>query len=65
MGMKLRVFEKRVLRRIFGPKRDEVTKVWRKVHNKEIHNFYSLPSKIRMINSGKVRCAEHVEGIGR
>jgi hypothetical protein len=45
---KLRVFENRVLRRIFGPKRDGVTGGWRKLHNEELHNFYSLPSIIRI-----------------
>jgi hypothetical protein len=42
------VFENRVLRRIFGPKRDEVTGGWRKLHNEELHNLYSSPSIIRM-----------------
>jgi hypothetical protein len=46
---RLRVFENRVLRRIFGPKRDEVTRGWRKLHNEELHNFYSSPNIIRMI----------------
>jgi hypothetical protein len=48
------VFENRVLRRIFGPKRDEVTGVWRKLYNKELHNLYSSPSMIgmRMIWAG-------------
>jgi hypothetical protein len=44
-----RVFENGVLRGIFGPKRDEVTGGWRKLHNEELHNLYSSPSKIRMI----------------
>jgi hypothetical protein len=43
---RLRVFENRVLRRIFGPKRDEVTGDWRKLHNEELHNLYSSPSKL-------------------
>jgi hypothetical protein len=47
----LRVFENRVLRRIFGPKRDEVTGGWRKLHNEEFHNLYSSPSIIRVIKS--------------
>ncbi|PNF23443.1 hypothetical protein B7P43_G09115 [Cryptotermes secundus] len=46
---RLRVFENRVLRRIFGPKRDEVTGGWRKLRNEELHNLYSSPSIIRMI----------------
>jgi hypothetical protein len=43
---KLRVFENRMLRRIFGPKRDRVTGEWRKLHNEELHNLYSSPSKL-------------------
>jgi hypothetical protein len=46
---RLRVFENRLLRRIFGPKRDEVTGDWRKLHNEELHNLYASPSIIRMI----------------
>jgi hypothetical protein len=45
------VFENKVLRRIFGPKRDEVTGEWRKMHNKELHDLYSSPSIIRIIKS--------------
>jgi hypothetical protein len=45
---RLRVVENRVLRRIFGPKRDGVMGGWRKLHNEELHNVYSSPSKIRM-----------------
>jgi hypothetical protein len=52
---RLRVFENRVLRRIFGPKRDEVMEYWRKLLNEELHNLYSSPSIIRMIKSRKVR----------
>jgi hypothetical protein len=48
---KLRVFENRVLRMIFGPKRDDVTGGWRKLHNEELHNLYSSPSIIRIIKS--------------
>jgi hypothetical protein len=44
---RLRVFENRVLRRIFGPKRDEVTREWRKFHSEELHNLYSSPNIIR------------------
>jgi hypothetical protein len=46
---RLRAFENRVLRRIFGSKRDEVTGVWRKLHNEELRNLYSSPSIIKMI----------------
>jgi hypothetical protein len=56
---RLRVFEKRVLRRILGPKRDEVTGGWRKLHNEELHNLYFPPSIIRIIGSRRMRFAEH------
>jgi hypothetical protein len=52
---RLRVFENRVLRRIFGPNRDEVTGDWRKLHNEELHSLYSSPSIIRMIKSRSMR----------
>jgi hypothetical protein len=58
------VFENRVLRRIFGPKRDEVTGEWRKLHNEELHDLYSLPSIIRIIKSKKMRWAGHVARMG-
>jgi hypothetical protein len=58
------VFENRVLRRIFGPKRDEVTGDWRKLHNEELHNLYSSPNIIRMIKSGKMRWAGHIARMG-
>jgi hypothetical protein len=51
---RLRVFENRVLRRIFGPKRDEVTGEWRKLHNEELHNFYSSPDIIRQVKSRRM-----------
>jgi hypothetical protein len=51
------VFENRVLRRIFGPKRDEVIGGWRKLHNEELNNLYSSPSIIRMIKSRRMRWA--------
>jgi hypothetical protein len=51
----LRVFENRVLRRIFGPKRDEVTGGWRKLHNEELHGLYSPPSIIRVIKARRIR----------
>jgi hypothetical protein len=57
---KLRVFENRVLRRIFGPRRAGVTGEWRKLHNEEFHNLYSSPSIIRIIKSGRMRWARHV-----
>jgi hypothetical protein len=54
------VFENRVLRRIFGPKRDEVTGEWRKLHNAELHNLYSSPDIIRQMKSRRMRWAGHV-----
>jgi hypothetical protein len=57
---KLRVFQNRVLRRIFGPKRVRVTGGWRKLHNEELHNLYSSPSIIRIIKSRRIRWAGHV-----
>jgi hypothetical protein len=61
---RLRVFENRVLRRIFGLKRDEVTREWRKLHNEELHNLYSSPNIIRMIKSRKMKWAGHVARMG-
>jgi hypothetical protein len=58
------VFENRVLRRIFGPKRDEVTRGWRKLHYEELHSLHSSPSIIRMIKSRRMRWAGHVAPIG-
>jgi hypothetical protein len=49
-----------VLRRIFGPKRDEVTGGWRRLHNEELHNLYSSPSINRMVKSRRMGWAEHV-----
>jgi hypothetical protein len=54
----------RMLRRIFGPKKDGVTGVWRKLHNEEIHNLYSSPSIIRIIMSRRMKWAEHVARMG-
>jgi hypothetical protein len=59
------VFENRVLRRIFGPKRDGVTGGWRKPHNEELHDLYSSPSIIRIIKSRRTRWAGHVAQMGR
>jgi PAS domain-containing protein len=58
------VFENRVLRRIFGWKRDEVIGGWRKLRNEELHNLFSLPSIIRMIKSKRMRWAGHVARMG-
>jgi hypothetical protein len=57
---RLRVFENRVLRWIFGPKRDEVTGEWRKMHNEELRDLYSSASVIRIIKSRRMRWAGHV-----
>jgi hypothetical protein len=62
---RLKVFENRVLRRIFGPRRVEVTGEWRKLHNEELRNLYSSPSIIRIIKSRKTRWAGHVARMGR
>jgi hypothetical protein len=48
---RLRVFENRVLRRVFGPKRDKVTGEWRKLHNEELNDMYSLPNIVRLVKS--------------
>jgi hypothetical protein len=58
------VFENRVLRRIFGPKRDGVTGGWRKLHNEELHNLYSSPFIIIIIKSKRIRWAGHVARMG-
>jgi hypothetical protein len=58
------VFENRVLRRIFGPKKDEVIGGWGKLHNEELHNLYGSPSIIRMIKSRRMRWARHVARMG-
>jgi hypothetical protein len=53
----MRVFENRVLRRVFGPKRDEVTGEWRKLHNEELSDLYSLPNIVRVVKSRRMRWA--------
>jgi hypothetical protein len=58
------VFENRVLRRIFGPRRDEVTGEWRKLHNEELRDLYSSPSKIRIIKLRRMRWAGQVARMG-
>jgi hypothetical protein len=58
------VFENRVLRRIFGAKRDEVSGDWRKLHNEELHNLYSSHSIIRIIKSRRMRWAGRVAPMG-
>jgi hypothetical protein len=58
------VFENRVLRRIFGPNRDEVTGKWRKLHNERLRDLYSSPSIIRIIKSRRMRLAGHVARMG-
>jgi hypothetical protein len=61
---RLRVFENRVLRRIFGPKRNEVTGEWRKLHDAELHNWYSSPNIITQTKSRRMRWAGHVAHMG-
>jgi hypothetical protein len=61
---RLRVFENKVLRRIFGPKRDEVTGEWRKLHNEELRDLYSSPCIIRLIKPRRMRWAGHVARMG-
>jgi hypothetical protein len=61
---RLRVFESKVQRRIFGPKRDEVTGGWRNLHNEELHDLYSSPSIIRIMKAWRMRWAGHVARMG-
>jgi len=61
---RLRVFENRVLRKLFGPKRDEVTGEWRKLHNEELNNLYSSPNILRVIKSRRMGWAGHVARMG-
>jgi hypothetical protein len=58
------VFENRVLRRVFWSKRDEVTRKWRKLHNEELSDLYSLPNMVRVVKSRRMRGAGHVAHMG-
>jgi len=61
---KLRVFKNMVLRRIFGPRRDEVKGEWRRLHNDELNDLYTSPSIVRVIKSRRMRWAGHVAHMG-
>ena len=61
---RLGVFENRVLRRVFGTKRNEVTGVWRKLHNEELSDLYSLPNILRVVKSRRMRWVGHVARMG-
>jgi len=61
---RLRVFQNRVLRRVFGSKRDEVTGEWRKLRNEDLMNLYSLPNILRVVNSRRMRWVGHVARMG-
>jgi N-formylglutamate amidohydrolase len=60
----VRVLQNRVLRRIFGPWRDEVTEEWRRLHHEKLYDLHSVPSITRVIQSGRMRWAGHVAGMG-
>jgi len=63
-GLRLRVFENRVSRRVFGPNRDEVTGEWRKLHNEELRDLSSLTNIVRVVKSRRMRWAGHVARMG-
>jgi hypothetical protein len=63
-GHRLRVFKNRVLRKIFGPKRDEVAGEWIRLHNEELYYLFSLPNIIGVFKSRMMRWAEHVASVG-
>ena len=58
------MFQNRVLRRVFGPKRDEVTGEWRKLHNEELSDLYSLPNIVQLVKSRRMRWAGHMARMG-
>ena len=62
--LKPSVYINRVLRRVFGPKRDEVTREWRKLHKEELRDLFSIPNIVRMVKSRKMRLAGHVARMG-
>jgi hypothetical protein len=62
---KLRVFENRLLRRILGPRTEEVTEEWRKLHNEKLNDLYCSLTIVRVIKSRRIRWAEHVAWMGR
>jgi hypothetical protein len=59
------VLESRVLRRIFGSKRNEITGEWRKLHNEELHDLYFSPTFVRVVKSRRMRCARHIARMGK
>jgi len=61
---RLRVFEHRVLRRVFGPRTDKVTGEWRKLHNEELRDLYSLPNIVWVVKSRRMKCVGHVARMG-